>query len=93
MSFFDFNSLNIEYTKNKKPKSRVIVDSPINEPYAKKGSTVYEFDLLTPIYTFKKELVLKILGQDPDLPYTKVQFMANNILKTGWIKDNDITNL
>jgi hypothetical protein len=81
------------YAKNKKPKSRVIVDNPIKQSYAKKGSTVYKFDLITPIYTFNKEIVLTILEQDPNLPYTKVSFMANNVLKTGYIGDNNIINL
>ena len=81
------------FAKNKKPKSRVIVDSPIKQPYAKKGSTVYKFDLVTPIYTFRNEIVLTILEQDPNLPYTKVSFMANNVLKTGYIGDNNIINL
>ena len=56
-------------------------------------SSVYKFDLITPIYTFNKEIVLTILEQDPNLPYTKVSFMANNVLKTGWIGDNNIINL
>jgi hypothetical protein len=77
----------------KKPKAYTIPGNPILQPYAKKGSTVYEYDLTTPIFTFKKEIVLTILQQDPDLPYTKVSFTANNMVKTGWINDNDITKL
>jgi hypothetical protein len=77
----------------KKKKSRVIVDNPEIVPYSKEGSTVYEYDLSTPIYTFKKRMELKILEQDQNLPYTKVSFMANNVLKTGWIGDNNIIKL
>jgi hypothetical protein len=33
---------------------------------------------------------LGVLEQDPDLPFTKVTFTANNTVKTGWINDNNI---
>lgn len=81
------------FAKMKKPKSRVIVSNPEIIPYSKNGSTVYKFDLLTPIFTFKKSIPIKILEQDPDLPFTKISFMANNVLKIGYISDNDIIKL
>jgi len=81
------------YAKNKKPKSKVIPGNPEIIPRSKNGSTVFEYDLKTPIYTFRKQIELKILEQDPNLPYTKVSFMANNVLKTGWISDNNIIKL
>jgi len=76
-----------------KKKSKVIVSNPNKIPHSKNGSTVYKYDLITPIYTFRKEIELNILGQDENLPFTKVSFMANNVLKTGWINDNNIINL
>jgi hypothetical protein len=76
-----------------KKKSIVKVENPEIIPHSRIGSTVYEYDLITPIFTFKKSIELKILQQDPDLPYTKVSFTANNMVKTGWIKDNDIIKL
>ena len=81
------------FAKNKKPKSKVIPGNPEIIPYSKNGSIVYEFDLLTPIFRFKKSMPLKILEQDENLPYTKVSFMANNELKIGWISDNNIIKL
>jgi hypothetical protein len=77
----------------KKPKSKIIVSEPNKIPHSKKGSTVYKFDLITPIYTFNKEIELTILEQDENLPFTKISFLANNVLKTGWINDNNIINL
>ena len=43
--------------KNKKAKSKIIVSEPgkINA-YSIPGSTVYQYDLSTPIYTFKNEI-------------------------------------
>ena len=79
--------------KSKKPKSKAIPGNPEIIPYSRNGSTVYKYDLITPIYTFRKQIELKILEQDPNLPYTKVSFMANNVLKTGWISDNNIIKL
>jgi hypothetical protein len=77
--------------KNKKPKSRVIVMDPSNiKAYSKPGSTVYQYDLKTPIYTFKNEIKLGVIEYDQDLPYTKVTFTANNTVKTGYIYNNDI---
>jgi hypothetical protein len=76
-----------------KKKSKVIPGNPDIIPYSRNGSTVFEYDLKTPIYTFRKQIELKILEQDPNLPYTKVSFMANNVLKTGWISDNNIIKL
>jgi len=81
------------YAKNKKPKSKAIPGNPEIISRSRNGSTVFEYDLKTPIYTFKKQIELKILEQDPNLPYTKVSFMANNVLKTGWISDNNIIKL
>ncbi len=79
------------FAKNRKPKSKIIVSEPdIFNPYSTVGSTVYQYDLSTPIYTFNKEIKLGILENDPDLPYTKVTFTANNTVKTGWIYSNDI---
>lgn len=78
-------------SKNKKPKSRIIVSDPETlNAYSKIGTTVYQFDLKTPIYTFKNEIKLGIIEQDPDLPYTKVTFTTNNMVKNGWIYDKDI---
>jgi len=76
-----------------KKKSKVIPGNPEIIPRSRNGSTVYKYDLITPIYTFRKQIELKILEQDPNLPYTKVSFMANNVLKTGWISDNNIIKL
>jgi len=76
-----------------KKKSKVIPGNPEILPLSRNGSTVFEYDLKTPIYTFRKQIELKILEQDPNLPYTKVSFMANNVLKTGWISDNNIIKL
>lgn len=76
-----------------KKKSKIIVSNPNKVPHSKNGSTVYKYDLITPIYTFKKEIELTVLEQDENLPFTKVSFIANNVLKTGWINDNNIINL
>jgi len=81
------------FAKMKKPKSRAIPGNPEIIPFSRNGSTVYKYDLLTPIFTFRKQTELKILEQDPNLPFTKVSFMANNVLKTGYISDNDIIKL
>ena len=81
------------FAKNKKPKSKIIVSEPNKIPHSKNGSTVYKYDLVTPVYTFNKEIELTILEQDENLPFTKVSFLANNVLKTGWINDNNIINL
>jgi hypothetical protein len=79
------------YAKNKKPKSRVIVSDPLNiNAYSIPGSTVYDYNLSTPLFTFRSEMKLSILEEDPDLPYTKVTFTANNTVKTGYIYNNDI---
>ena len=79
------------FAKNKKVKSKVIVTEPgkINA-YSTTGSTVYQYDLSTPIYTFKNEIKLGVIEYDQDLPYTKVTFTANNTVKTGYIYNNDI---
>ena len=77
--------------KKKKTKSSVIISEPgVLKAYSVPGSTVYQYDLLTPIFTFKNEIKLGVLEQDPDLPFTKVTFTANNTVKTGWINDNNI---
>ena len=81
------------FAKNKKPKSKIIISKPNKIPHSKNGSTVYKYDLVTPVYTFNKEIELTILEQDENLPFTKVSFLANNVLKTGWINDNNIINL
>jgi len=79
------------YAKSKKPKSSVIPHEPLKQKaYSTIGSTVYEFDLITPIYTFRKEIELGVLEYDENLPYAKVQFTANNNVKTGYIYNNDI---
>jgi len=79
------------FAKNKKAKSKVIITEPgkINA-YSIPGSTVYQYDLLTPVYTFKNQIKLGVLEYDQDLPYTKVTFTANNTVKTGYIYNNDI---
>jgi hypothetical protein len=77
--------------KSKKPKSRVIVSDPLNiNAYSIPGTTVYEYNLSTPLYTFRNEIKLGILEEDKDLPYTKVTFTANNTIKTGYLYNNDI---
>jgi hypothetical protein len=79
------------YAKNRKTKSSIKVDNPLSQKaFSTVGSTVYEFDLITPIYTFKKQIELGVLEYDENLPYAKVQFTANNIVKTGYIYNNDI---
>lgn len=79
------------FAKNKKPKSSVTAYEPLKQKaFSTIGSTVYEYDLITPIYTFRKEIELGILEYDENLPYAKVQFTANNIVKTGYIYNNDI---
>jgi len=79
------------FAKMKKPKSRVIVSNPTNvNAYSIPGTTVYEYNLSTPLYTFRTEIKLGILEEDPDLPYTKVTFTTNNTVKTGYIYNNDI---
>ena len=79
------------FAKNKKAKSKVIVTEPgkINA-YSTPGSTVYQYDLSTPVYTFKNQIKLGVIEYDQDLPYTKVTFTANNTVKTGYIYNNDI---
>jgi hypothetical protein len=79
------------FAKNKKVKSKVIVTEPgkINA-YSTPGSTVYQYDLSTPIYTFKNQIKLGVIEYDQNLPYTKVTFTANNTVKTGYIYNNDI---
>lgn len=79
------------FAKNKKTKSKVIVDNPIiKSVFSKIGTTVYKFDLITPIYTFRNEIKLGVLEYDQDLPYTKVTFTVNNQVKEGYIYNNDI---
>ena len=79
------------YAKNKKPKSKVIVSDPLNQQaFSIPGTTVYNYDLVTPIYTFNKEIKLGVMEYDQDLPYTKVTFTANNQVKEGYIYNNDI---
>jgi hypothetical protein len=79
------------FAKNKKAKSKVIVTEPgkINA-YSTPGTTVYKYDLITPIYTFKNQIKLGVIEYDQNLPYTKVTFTANNTVKTGYIYNNDI---
>jgi hypothetical protein len=79
------------YAKNRKAKSSIKVDNPLSQKaFSTVGSTVYEFDLKTPIYTFRKQIELGVLEYDENLPYAKVQFTANNTVKTGYIYNNDI---
>ena len=79
------------YAKMKKPKSRVFVSDPTNvNAYSIPGTTMYDYNLSTPLFTFRNEIKLSILQEDPDLPYTKVTFTANNTVKTGYIYNNDI---
>jgi hypothetical protein len=79
------------YAKNKKPKSSVKAHDPLTQKaYSTINSTVFEFDLITPVYTFRKQIELGILEYDENLPYAKVQFTANNTVKTGYIYNNDI---
>jgi hypothetical protein len=77
--------------KNKKAKSKVFATEPSKiNAYSTPGSTVYQYDLSTPIYTFKNQIKLGVIEYDQDLPYTKVTFTANNSVKTGYIYNNDI---
>ena len=79
------------FAKSKKPKSKIFVSDPLNiNAYSIPGTTVYEYNLSTPLYTFRNEIKLGILQEDPDLPYTKVTFTANNTIKTGYLYNNDI---
>lgn len=79
------------FAKSKKPKSKVIVSESTNiNAYSIPGTTVYEYNLSTPLYTFRNEIKLGILEEDQDLPYTKVTFTANNTVKTGYLYNNDI---
>jgi hypothetical protein len=77
--------------KKKKPKSRIIVDQPINvKTFSKVGTTVYDNDLQTPIYTFKNSIEVFIIEEDNILNNTKITFTANNQVKTGWVVANNI---
>ena len=77
--------------KIKKPKSKIIVDLPINvNPYSIVGGTVYEDDLKTPIYTFRNEIKLGIIEYDQDFDVYKVTFSALNSVITGWLNANKI---
>jgi hypothetical protein len=77
--------------RTKKPKSRTIIDNTIiSKPYAKINATAYQEDLITPIYTFRNEVLLGILDSNEQTNYSKVQFQANGSLKIGYIENNDI---
>ena len=77
--------------KPKKPKSRIIIDDTItSKPYAKINATAYMEDLVTPIYTFRNQILLGILDTNDQTNYSKVQFEANGLLKIGYIENNDI---
>ena len=77
--------------KPKKLKSRIIIDDTIKaKPYAKINATAYQEDLLTPVYTFKNEILLGVLDTNEQTNYSKVQFQANGSLKIGYIENNDI---
>ncbi len=79
------------YAKNKRPKSTVTPSDPlIQQAFSIPGTTVYKYDLVTPIYTFRNKIKLGVLEYDQDLPYTKVTFTANNEVKEGYIYNNDI---
>jgi len=51
---------------------------------------VYGKDKMTPIFTFRSSVPLKILDQD-DVEYLYlVEFKINEPYKTGWILQNEI---
>jgi hypothetical protein len=74
------------FAKKKKPKSYINVNETLKvKVYPKIGSTVYDNDLSTPIYTFKNSIEVFIIEEDKILENTKITFTANNQIKTGWI--------
>ena len=77
--------------KNKKPKSRIIVDPTLKQKaFSVIGGTVYKDDLTTPIYTFRNSIELGILDYDPDFDMNKVTFLALNTVIEGWLDSNKI---
>lgn len=77
--------------KSKKSRGSVFVDQPLNvNAYSKVGSTVYDNDLSTPIYTFRDSFKVFVIDEDKILENTKITFTANNQVKTGWIVSNNI---
>jgi len=75
----------------KKLKGKVFVVKPtIENAYSIAGSVVYGKDKMTPIFTFRSSVPLKILDQD-DIEYLYlVEFNVNEPYKTGWILQNEI---
>lgn len=72
--------------KSKKRKGTIFVGDIIKlKVFSKIGSTVYDNDLSTPIYTFKNSIQVFIIQEDKVLENTKITFTANNEVKTGWI--------
>lgn len=80
------------FSKPKKTKKgRVIVDyDQIENATAEIGSSLYLENLVTPIYTFKQSIKLGILDFNEQTNYYKVQFFADNTLKTGYIEANNV---
>lgn len=77
--------------KSKKPKSKIIVDQPITQnAFSVIGGTVYENDLITPIYTFKNSIKLGVGSYDLDFDMYEVTFTALNNVYTGWLDSNKI---
>jgi hypothetical protein len=77
--------------KPKKRKSYIKIDDTIKtKPYAKINATAYQEDLVTPIYTFRNEILLGVLDTNEQTNYSKVQFQANGTLKIGYIENNNI---
>lgn len=75
----------------KKLKGKVYAGEPtIQNAYSIPGSIVYGKDKITPIFTFRSSVPLKILDQD-DVEYLYlVEFKINEPYKTGWILQNEI---
>jgi len=75
----------------KKLKGKVYAGEPtIQNAYSIPGSIVYGKDKITPIFTFRSSVPLKILDQD-DIEYLYlVSFKINEPYKSGWILQNEI---
>lgn len=78
-------------SRTKKKKGRIIIDPTTSQKaFSKIGTTAYKEDLITPIYTFKSEILLGVLDYNEQTNFSKVQFTVNNTVKIGWIENNDI---
>jgi hypothetical protein len=74
------------FAKSKKRKGIIFVGDTFKlKVFSKVGTTVYDNDLTTPIYTFRNSIEVFIIQEDKVLENTKITFTANNEVKTGWI--------